>query len=110
MLTIYQRPVNWTLWSPIQQAAMIIIPEEAERLIPVLRKRNRCCMHFLTYIAPVTRKMLHFNDPTYQAIPPLPDGWKAPTWLTIELGILGGRLYFEFEEYAAPRSSSDSVT
>jgi len=47
--------------------------------------------------------MLHFNNLTFYAIPTLPDEWKAPTWLTIELGIFAGRLYFEFEEYAGLR-------
>lgn len=43
--------------------------------------------------------MLHFNDLTYYTIPALPAGWKAPTWLKIELGMFAGRLYFDFEEY-----------
>lgn len=43
--------------------------------------------------------MLQFNSLRYFSVPPLPDAWKAPTWLTIELGILAGRLYFNFEEY-----------
>src|SRR5436853_6400315 len=82
---------------------MIVIPEEAELLISVLRECNQCCTYLLTYTVSVTRKMLHFNDLIYYAIPPLPDGWKALTWLIIKLGILSGRLYFEFEEYAALR-------
>ena len=44
--------------------------------------------------------MLHFNDLKYYAIPSLPPEWRAPTWLTIELGIFAGRLYFEYEEYS----------
>ena len=43
--------------------------------------------------------MLHFNDLKYYTIPELPLGWKAPTWLMIELGIFAGRLYFQYEEY-----------
>ena len=43
--------------------------------------------------------MLHFNGLNYYAMPGLPLGWKAPTWLMIELGIFAGRLYFEYEEY-----------
>ena len=54
----------------------------------------------MTYAAPVTRKMLHFNNLNYYAIPALPKHWKAPTWLTIELGIFAGRLYFEYNEYS----------
>lgn len=43
--------------------------------------------------------MLHFNRLDYYAVPTLPSGWEAPTWLTLELGIFAGRLYFEYEEY-----------
>jgi len=43
--------------------------------------------------------MLHFNKLDYFAIPNLPSGWEAPTWLTIELGLFAGRLYFEYDEY-----------
>ena len=53
----------------------------------------------LTYAAPVTRKMLHFNTLQYFSIPTMPTGWKPPAWLVIELGIFAGRLYFEFDEY-----------
>lgn len=45
--------------------------------------------------------MLHFNNLMYYSLPRLPKNWKPPTWLTIELGIFAGRLYFEFGEYAA---------
>lgn len=81
------------------QTALIIIPEEAELLIPLLRVVETPVTHLLIYAAPVTRKMLHFNGLEYYAVPSLPKGWKAPRWLTIELGIFAGRLYFEFEEY-----------
>lgn len=77
-----------------------MIAEEAELLIALLRKLgNRTVTHLITYSAPVTRKMLHFNKLNYYAIPALPRSWTAPTWLTIELGIFAGRLYFEFDEY-----------
>lgn len=56
--------------------------------------------HLLTYAAPVTRKMLHFNALKYYAVPSLPIAWEAPTWLRIELGIFAGRLYFGYEEYS----------
>ncbi|KAI9771414.1 MAG: hypothetical protein M1839_002804 [Geoglossum umbratile] len=98
-LILSQRQVNWILWSLVTEAALIIIPEEAEPLIPLLREVETPVTHLLTYSAPVTRKMLHFNDLQYYAVPSLPTGWRAPTWLTIELGIFAGRLYFEYEEY-----------
>ena len=48
--------------------------------------------------------MLHFNRLTYYAMPELPPGWKAPLWLSLELGIFAGRLYFEYDEYSALRT------
>ena len=79
--------------------ALVVIPEEAELLYPLIRDAKDPPTHLLTYAAPVTRKMLHFNNLGYYAVPTMPTGWKPPTWLTIELGIFAGRLYFEFEEY-----------
>lgn len=79
--------------------ALVVIPEEAELLYPLICDAKEPVTHLLTYAAPVTRKMLHFNNLGYYAVPPLPAGWKPPMWLTIELGIFAGRLYFEFEEY-----------
>jgi hypothetical protein len=50
--------------------------------------------------------MLHFNNLTYYSLPhALLRHWKPPTWLTIELGILAGLLYFEFEEYTTLANS-----
>jgi hypothetical protein len=43
--------------------------------------------------------MLHFNNLDYCAVPALPQDFKAPTWLKVELGVIAGRLYFDFEEY-----------
>ena len=94
-----QRQVNWILWSRVTETGLIIIPEEAELLYPLIYDAESPVTHLLTYAAPVTRKMLHFNNLGYYAVPSLPNGWKPPTWLTIELGIFAGRLYFEFEEY-----------
>jgi hypothetical protein len=78
---------------------MVIIPEEAELVIPLIRDAEAAVTYLLTYAAPVTRKMLHFNKLGYYAVPALPSEWKPPTWLTIEVGILAGRLYFDFDEY-----------
>ncbi|KAL9051900.1 MAG: hypothetical protein Q9162_005738 [Coniocarpon cinnabarinum] len=95
----YARPVNWILWSMIDQIAIVVSPHEAEKLVPILRKAKDPQTHLLTYSAPVTRKMLCFDDLNYYAIPPLPDGWKAPQWLRREIGIFAGKLYFKFEDY-----------
>ena len=45
--------------------------------------------------------MLHFNNLKYYSIPALPDTWRAPQWLTTELGFFAGRLYFEWSEYGS---------
>jgi hypothetical protein len=95
-----QRQVSWILWSTITQTALVIIPEEAEICLPMLRDGVEPLTHLLAYSAPVTRKMLYFSTLTYYAVPALPLGWKAPAWLTTELGIFAGRLYFDFDEYS----------
>ncbi|KAF9870445.1 hypothetical protein CkaCkLH20_12112 [Colletotrichum karsti] len=97
----FLRNVNWILWSQSSEIAVIIIPEEAEMLLPLMRsKAFRPATHLLTYSAPVTRKMLHFGELNFYSIPLLPEDWKAPMWLKIELGLYAGRLYFEWDEYA----------
>ncbi|KAK7420617.1 hypothetical protein QQZ08_010309 [Neonectria magnoliae] len=51
------RPVEWVLWSAETETALIIIPEEAEVLIPMLRDASKTCVSLLTYAAPVTKSM-----------------------------------------------------
>jgi hypothetical protein len=80
---------------------LIVIPEEAEHLLPLLRDNREAPTHIITYAAPVTRKMLHFSDLAYYSVPSLPADWHAPMRLKVELGIFAGRLYFEFSEYPA---------
>ena len=67
----------------------------------MLRQMRGHFVHLLTYAAPITKKMVHFNSLRFYTVPAMPRGWKAPSWLTIELGIFAGRLYFDFEEYEA---------
>ncbi|KAK1447923.1 hypothetical protein CMEL01_09762 [Colletotrichum melonis] len=96
----FLRNVNWILWSRKTEVALIVIPEEAEILLSILKDSAfHCATNLITYAAPVTRKMLHFSDLNFFSVPSLPFGWKAPDWLKIELGIYGGRLYFEWAEY-----------
>lgn len=93
-------------------------PEEAELIIPLIRNQQESQVHLLTYAAPVTRRMLHFNDMSYYAIPSLPTGYQIPTWLQIEVGFFAGRIYFEWHEYEgilrflglAPRATKESST
>ena len=91
-----QRPIQWILWST--ETAILVSPEEAEELIPLCRSAPKQLAHLLAYAAPVTQKMLHFNNLNYYAVPALPPGWSAPMWLRIQIGIFAGRLYFPFQE------------
>lgn len=98
----FLRPCHWLLWSCAGGVGLLISREEANYLIPILRHafvQNEPVCHLIIYAAPITRRMLQFNNMDYYAIPPLPTGFKAPTWLKVELGIFAGRLYFEWDEY-----------
>ena len=91
--------MNWILWSTETEMAIIVTPEEAEELIPIIRSIVEPRTHILSYAPPLTGKMLHFNNLTFYAMPSLPAKWTVPDWLKTELGIFSGRLYFEFDEY-----------
>ncbi|ESZ96422.1 hypothetical protein SBOR_3154 [Sclerotinia borealis F-4128] len=96
----FLRQVSWILWSPVTETALVVIPEETELLVPILRGELFPVCYLLTYAAPITRKMLvHFNDLKYYAIPALSKDWVAPIWLSVQLGIFSGALYFEFSHY-----------
>ncbi len=95
----YQRPVNWVLWSKKSNTALVISPYEAEHLLEKVQASQH--VHLLTYAAPVTRKMLHFDSLNFHAVPELPEKWVAPSWLVRALGLFAGRLYFKHEEYAS---------
>ena len=95
----YQRPVQWILWGFLCETALIISPWEAEQVLPLIRGCHPAFTHLVVYSAPVTRKMLHFDDLQYYSVPALPPNWRAPSWLVHDLGIFSGRLYFRLEEY-----------
>jgi len=97
----FLRPCHWLLWSRISKTGLLVSPEEANLLIPILREASlyETICHLIVYAAPITSRMLQFNNLDYFAIPPLPKGFVAPTWLKVELGIFAGRLYFEWDEY-----------
>jgi hypothetical protein len=56
--------------------------------------------YLIAYTTPVTKSMLSFDGLSYYTIPTVPARYKVPDWLSIELGIFAGRLYFPFAEYA----------
>ncbi|KAI1383848.1 uncharacterized protein F4822DRAFT_438664 [Hypoxylon trugodes] len=94
------RPVEWILWSPSTQTALVIIPEEAELLIPKLRLATlRPRVYLIAYAAPVTKAMLCFNTLRYYSLPTLPPRHEFPEWFRFELGVLGGRLYVDSAEW-----------
>jgi len=96
---LYQRPVNWVLWSKTTNVALIISPYEAEKLFDDICASEH--VHLIMYAPPVTRKMLCFDTMDFYTVPALPHGWSAPKWLVRALGLFAGRLYFTFAEYDA---------
>ncbi|KAL1886622.1 hypothetical protein Plec18167_000554 [Paecilomyces lecythidis] len=94
----YIRPVSWILYSTRTEEALVIIPEEAEQFIRLFWDVQNTPVHLILYAAPVTKLMEPFNHLSYYSVPSLPEEWSAPQWLPVEVGILAGRLYFEFSE------------
>lgn len=95
-----QRAVEWILWNTSNDTALIIIPEEAEQLLPIFRTSLHAkTLHLIAYAAPVTRAMHHFNSFLYYSIPAVSSDVKLPTTIALELGFIAGRLYFDFSEY-----------
>lgn len=66
----------------------------------MIRVARKPIVHLITYTAPTTKNMLYFNGLSYYVVPRLLDGYTAPDWLSIELGIFAGRLYINFPECA----------
>ncbi|XXH02381.1 hypothetical protein Hte_008756 [Hypoxylon texense] len=96
----FLRPVEWILWSPSTETALVVIPEEAELLIAMLRiTAVEWPVHLIAYAAPVTKAMLSFNNLDYYSLPALPPGYAFPGWFRLELGLLSGRLYIHSAEW-----------
>ncbi|KAI1370598.1 hypothetical protein F4677DRAFT_437927 [Hypoxylon crocopeplum] len=92
----FLRPVEWLLWCRSTHTALIVIPEEAELLIPTLRLADeKSTVHLIAYAAPVTKAMLSFNDFRYYSLPRLPAAYTFPQWIRVEVGVLAGRLYVD---------------
>jgi len=83
---------------------LVIIPEEAELVLPIFRdvgdgQANRpAAAHLIAYAAPVAKTMLAFNKLAYYSVPALPVGHAVPDWFRVELGVLAGRLYADVDE------------
>jgi hypothetical protein len=67
----------------------------------MLRGAGKTGVSLLTYAAPVTKSMWLFNTLTYFTMPTREKPPTFPQWLSIEIGILAGRLYFDYSEYAS---------
>ncbi|KAI0122093.1 hypothetical protein F4814DRAFT_198560 [Daldinia grandis] len=101
----FLRPVQWVLYATSPEVAIVVTPEEAEHLVQIIqeieKEKRGSLTRLLTYAAPVTRRMMHFNKLNFYSMPPLPPDWTPSEWLTTELGFFAGRLYFEFSEYGS---------
>ncbi|KAI8955187.1 hypothetical protein F4801DRAFT_378012 [Xylaria longipes] len=94
----FLRPVEWIVWSPETETALVVIPEEAESLMEFLHSQeDKPCVHLIAYAAPVTKAMVHFNHLEFYSFPELPKH-TIPENIRIELGILAGRLYVDQSE------------
>ncbi|KAF5564196.1 hypothetical protein FPHYL_4816 [Fusarium phyllophilum] len=93
------RLVEWVLWRPDIETALIIIPEEAELLLPILRRIHTPPAFLLTYTSPCTRSLLEVGYLAYYPVPTPKKELVIPSWLSIEIGLMAGRLYLPYDEY-----------
>ncbi|KAL5619795.1 hypothetical protein FOVSG1_002017 [Fusarium oxysporum f. sp. vasinfectum] len=97
------RPVEWVLWRPAIETALIVIPEEAELLLPKLRRIQTPTTFLLTYTAVFTRSLLEVGTLAYCPVPTPEKELAIPSWLSIEIGLMAGRLYLPYDEYTQLR-------
>ncbi|KAM0385097.1 hypothetical protein ACHAQC_011719 [Fusarium culmorum] len=98
------RPVEWVLWRPAVEIALIIIPEEAELLLPKLRRIQTPTTFLLTYTTPFTRSLLDIGTLAYYPVPTPEKELAIPSWLSIEIGLMAGRLFLPYDQYTQLRS------
>ncbi|KAH7217697.1 hypothetical protein DER44DRAFT_754746 [Fusarium oxysporum] len=97
------RPVEWVLWRPAIETALIVIPEEAELLLPKLRRIQTPTTFLLTYTSAFTRSLLEVGTLAYCPVPTPEKELAIPSWLSIEIGLMAGRLYLPYDEYTQLR-------
>jgi hypothetical protein len=83
---------------------LIIIPEEAELLLPKLRRIRSPITFLLTYTAPVTRSLLEVGTLAYYPVPTAKEELAIASWLSIEIGLMAGRLYLPYDQYTQLRT------
>ncbi|KIW95276.1 uncharacterized protein Z519_03860 [Cladophialophora bantiana CBS 173.52] len=71
----FGRPNDTFLLSMILQ--ILVSPKEAELLVYLCQGSRKKVVYLLTYAAPITQKMLQFNDLNYYAMSPAPIGSSA---------------------------------
>nr|RBQ90595.1 hypothetical protein FVER53263_09945 [Fusarium verticillioides] len=98
------RPVEWVLWRPDIETALVVIPEEAELLLPILRRIHTLTTFLLTYTSPHTRSLLEVGHLAYYPVPTPKKELAISSWLSIEIGLMAGRLYLPYDEYTQLRS------
>jgi hypothetical protein len=59
------------LWNPSSETALVVISEEVELLISIIRAAKKLKVHLITSAAPVTKKMQYFNGLSYYVLPAL---------------------------------------
>lgn len=92
------------LWRPAIETGLIIIPEEAELLLPKLRRIKTPITFLLTYTAPLTRSLLEVGNLAYYPVPTPKKELAIPSWLEMEIGLMAGRLYLPYDQYKQLRS------
>ncbi|KAI1327589.1 hypothetical protein F5Y16DRAFT_399163 [Xylariaceae sp. FL0255] len=95
----FLRPVQWVLWSPDTETALIIIPEEAEWFLERSEDPQfvaASSVHLISYAPAVTKSMLQY---TPYIRPSLPESYSFPDWFARDVGILAGRLYVDQAEW-----------
>ncbi|EKD21257.1 hypothetical protein MBM_00370 [Drepanopeziza brunnea f. sp. 'multigermtubi' MB_m1] len=98
----YLRPVHWLLTLKRSKSfitVLIISPQEANALLPIIREKNLVTLHVYTPRLSLANNTL--EDLAFCAIPPLPADWVAPP-IGIQIGLFAGQLYLKNkEEYLA---------
>jgi hypothetical protein len=98
----FQRPIQWILTSTgggkVVQQLVIISPYEAQELMPRIRKSKYVVLH--DYAPQLSLAFPTLDSLRLYTRPPLPEGWRLPTHLRLQLNIFAGQLYFNsFDDY-----------
>lgn len=97
----YQRPIQWILTGHDDGGHMTVIvisPFEANELVLQITLSRRAHLHI--YAPRASLAFAPMDSLGLHAVPPLPDGWRLPENLRLELNLFAGQLYFSsFDDY-----------